>query len=178
MIKFEVAKGFEDKDIHLPERKTANAAGYDFEVAEDTIIPPYENLVGTMVCGSPVSMQKYSLDGVAAITKAFGARPTLVPTGVKAQMPDDMYLQLSIRSSSPLKYWLILANGNGIIDADYYGNQGNDGHIMFQIINLSPYPIELRKGDIIGQGIFLKYYTTDDDAATASRSGGFGSTNG
>ena len=47
---------------------------------------------------------------------------------------------------------------------------------MFQIINFSPYPIMLRKGDIIGQGKFIKYYITDDDAATASRTGGFGST--
>ena len=176
MIKFEVAKGWEDKNIHLPERKTAGSAGYDFEVAEDTLIPPYENLVGTMVCGSPVTMQEYSLEGVAAITKAFNTRPTLVPTGIKAAMPQDLCLVLSIRSSSPLKHWLVLANGEGLIDSDYYQNPDNDGHIMCQIINFSPYPIMLRKGDIIGQGKFIKYYTTDDDAATASRTGGFGST--
>ena len=32
---FEVAKGFEDKDINIPIRKTKYSAGYDIEAAED-----------------------------------------------------------------------------------------------------------------------------------------------
>ena len=32
---FEVAKGFEDKNIHLPVRKTKLSAGYDVEAAEE-----------------------------------------------------------------------------------------------------------------------------------------------
>lgn len=65
-----------------------------------------------------------------------------------------------------------------IIDADYYGNSSNDGEIMFQLINLSPYPILLRKGDVIGQGIIKRYLTTFDDEANGTRTGGFGSTDG
>ena len=38
---FEIAKGYEDKDIHMPVRKTAHSAGYDVEAAEDVIIPKY-----------------------------------------------------------------------------------------------------------------------------------------
>jgi dUTP pyrophosphatase len=91
-------------------------------------------------------------------------------------MPEDMYLELSVRSSCPLKHWLILANGVGIIDADYYNNPDNEGHIFFQIINLAPFPITLKKGDAIGQGIFKKYYLTDDDTVQGKRTGGFGST--
>ena len=87
------------------------------------------------------------------------------------------YLELSIRSSGPLKHWLMLANSVGIIDADYYNNSDNEGHIYFQIINLSPVPIQLKKGDIIGQGIIHKYITTEDDCANGERKGGFGSTN-
>ena len=75
-----------------------------------------------------------------------------------------------------LKNWLILANGVGIIDADYYNNHDNEGHIYFQIINLFPEDIILHKGDKIGQGVFLKYDTTIDDHAIEKRSGGFGST--
>ena len=63
-----------------------------------------------------------------------------------------------------------------IIDADYYNNPDNEGHIFFQIINLSPFDIVLKKGDAIGQGILKRYYTTDDDAAKGERTGGFGST--
>ena len=36
---------------------------------------------------------------------------------------------------------------------------------------------KLKKGDVIGQVIFQKYLTVDDDNATGMRTGGFGSTN-
>ena len=35
---FKVAKGFENKSIILPKRQTKNSAGYDFYVAEDTLV--------------------------------------------------------------------------------------------------------------------------------------------
>ena len=38
---FEVAKGFEDKNINLPVRKTKYSAGYDVEAAEDCVIPSF-----------------------------------------------------------------------------------------------------------------------------------------
>lgn len=117
------------------------------------------------------------LADAARVTKTMGCKPTLVPTGVKAQIEDGCYLQLSVRSSCPLKHWLILANGVGIIDSDYYNNPDNEGHIFFQIINLFPHDIILREGDKIGQGIILPFYITDDDEAIGDRLGGFGSTN-
>lgn len=81
-----------------------------------------------------------------------------------------------MRSSCPLKYWIILANGVGIIDSDYVDNSDNEGHIYFQVINLSPFDIQLKKGDTIGQGIIRTYDLTDDDNSNAERTGGFGST--
>ena len=63
-----------------------------------------------------------------------------------------------------------------IIDADYYNNPDNEGEIFFQLINLSPYNIILKKGEKIGQGIIKQYLSTEDDAATGDRLGGFGST--
>ena len=69
-----------------------------------------------------------------------------------------------------------MANSVGIIDADYYNNPDNEGEIFFQMINLSPFDIILRKGDIIGQGIIKPYLTTEDDNASGQRTGGFGST--
>ena len=39
---FEIAKGFENKGINLPERKTKYSAGYDIEAAEDIIIPSFQ----------------------------------------------------------------------------------------------------------------------------------------
>ena len=36
---FEIVKGYEDKDIHLPVRKTERSAGYDVEASEDIVLP-------------------------------------------------------------------------------------------------------------------------------------------
>ena len=175
MIKFEKVKKFADVHINLPTRKTKNSAGYDFEVAEDVVIPPI-NSMRDKIRNAVEEGWAISLDEMATITKAIKAKPTLVSTGVKCCLDPDTYLQLSVRSSCPLKYWLILANGVGIIDADYYNNPDNEGEIFFQIINLSPVPIALHKGDMIGQGIIQKYEVTNDDMAEGLRQGGFGST--
>ena len=145
---FEIAKGYEDKDIHLPVRKTKNSAGYDVETASDIVIEPYKH----------------------------GMKPTLIPTGLKAYCQDDEYYILVNRSSGPKK-GLVMANSIGIIDADYYGNESNDGHFYFQYWNFGDKPLEIKKGDVIGQVIFQKYLTVDDDNATGMRTGGFGSTN-
>ena len=146
---FEVAKGFEDKGINLPVRKTKFSAGYDVEAAEDTIIPSFKR----------------------------GNKPTLIKTGIKAYMADDEVLILANRSSNPGKKGLILANSIGVIDKDYYGNSDNDGHIMFAFYNIKDEDIEIKKGDCIGQAIFQKYLIADDDSAKGERTGGFGSTN-
>lgn len=145
---FEIAKGYEDKDIHMPVRKTKNSAGYDVEAASDVIIEPYKN----------------------------GMKPTLIPTGLKAYCQDDEYYILVNRSSGPKKGF-VMANSIGIIDADYYGNESNDGHFYFQYWNFGDKALEIKKGDVIGQVIFQKYLTVDDDNAAGMRTGGFGSTN-
>ena len=174
-------------DAVLPVRKTQASAGYDFFGADDIIIPPYEDLCNEMIgvlldesesIFDAVSDAKeaMTLDQIAALTKRAQAKPTLIPTGVKCHLDPNTFLQLSIRSSSPLKYWIILANGVGIIDADYYNNPDNEGHIYFQVINLSPIPIKIKKGDAIGQGIIMNYNKTYDDHANQLREGGFGST--
>lgn len=146
---FEIAKGFEDRQINLPIRKTKYSAGYDVEAAEDCIIPSFKK----------------------------GQKPTLVKTGLKAYMQDDEYLMLCNRSSNPGKKGLILSNSIGIVDKDYYGNPDNDGAIMFAFYNVKEEDIEIKKGDCIGQAIFQKYLTVDEDNAEGKRTGGFGSTN-
>ena len=145
---FEIAKGFEDKNINLPVRKTKYSAGYDIEAAEDTVVPSFKK----------------------------GMKPTLVKTGLKAYMQDDEMLLLYNRSSNPGKKGLIVANSVGVIDKDYYGNPDNDGHIMFAFYNIKEEDLEIKKGDVIGQGIFQKYLIVDDDLASGERLGGFGST--
>ena len=100
----------------------------------------------------------------------------LIPTGIKCQIDDGYYLQLALRSSTPKKKGLMLANGVGIIDSDYYNNLDNEGHIMFQVYNFTDAEVNISKGERIGQGMFIKYFKTDDDVASGIRTGGFGST--
>ena len=145
---FEIAKGWEDKDINIPVRKTKFAAGYDIEAAEDIVIPSFKK----------------------------GMAPVLIPTGLKAYMEDDEVLYLYNRSSNPKKKGLVLANSVGVVDKDYYGNPDNDGHIMFAFFNIKDEDIIIKKGEAIGQGVFSKYLVTDGDVALGDRTGGFGST--
>ena len=174
MAKFEKVSRMADVEFDMPKRKTECSAGYDMVVAETVVIPPMYELLEKLT--DNYDYDTYTLDTVAKMTKAQGAKPTLVSTGVKCQMDKDTYLELSVRSSCPLKHWLVLANSVGIIDADYYNNQDNEGEIFFQFINFGPFPIQLNKGDAIGQGILKPYLKTEDDAATGLREGGFGST--
>ena len=102
----------------------------------------------------------------------------LVPTGVKAYMQDDEYLGMHIRSSMAVKKRIMLVNNVGIIDADYYNNEDNEGHIMLALLNMGSEPIALPKGERVAQGIFYNYLVADgdDNAEKAVRGGGFGST--
>ena len=146
MRKFEVAKGFEDRGVVLPQRKTAKSAGYDIIALtdEDVYVHP----------GMSVNLE----------------------TGVKACMEDDEVMLLFIRSSLGIKKGITLSNSCAVIDADYYGNPDNDGHIMFAFFNIKDEDITIKKGEAIGQGIFSKYLVTDGDVALGERTGGFGST--
>jgi dUTP pyrophosphatase len=103
---------------------------------------------------------------------------SLIPTGLKAYLPANEYLGIHIRSGLAFKNALSLINGQGIIDADYYNNSGNEGHIMIAVYNHGDEPVSVAKGDRIAQGIFYQYLLTDHDGAgqLPTRSGGLGST--
>ena len=99
-----------------------------------------------------------------------------VPTGIKAQMEDDEYLMLLVRSSMGFKYNVRLCNQVGIVDSDYYNNPDNEGHMFIKIQNEGKEVPKINKGDRFAQGIFNKFYLVDDDCADKDRTGGFGST--
>ena len=134
--------------IKLPKRSTSKSAGYDFFAIEDVYIPPYK----------------------------LGDDPVMIPTGVKVKMQDDEYLMLVNRSSNPKKKKLVIPNSLGIIDADYYGNEDNEGEMFFGFYNLSNETVVVKKDEKLGQGIFMKYLLIDNDQTTEVRHGGWGST--
>ena len=146
MVKFEKVRRIEE-GIRLPERATANSAGYDFFAIEDITCP--------------------------------AKKLTRVMTGVKCELLPNMVLILANRSSNPSKRGLMLSNGIGIVDADYYNNIENEGEIGFEFYNFSEADVEIKKGEKIGQGMITHFIRTENDFGenlNTTRSGGFGST--
>lgn len=100
----------------------------------------------------------------------------MIWTDVKASMYYDNALIIIPRSSMG-KHPIMISNTVGLIDSDYYGNESTDGNIGFRLFNLGTTPYEIKAGDRIGQGIFIKYGIVKDDNTATERKGGFGSTN-
>lgn len=162
---FEIVSKYQNKGLKLPKRATQASAGYDFYAAEDLVIPSFWK--GVQVLDQGLSLNEAHPEAI---------KPSLIPTGIKAYMPDDEFLMLVNRSSSPIKFQLAMPNSVGIIDADYYNNPNNEGEIFLQIMNYGLNDHEIKKGDRICQGIFLPYRTSaEEDLPEATRSGGFGS---
>ena len=176
--KFEIVSKYKGKNINLPKRQTRFSAGYDIEAACDITIPSiwtpsliiYVNKYYNNRYDDAEQLhefQNYIEDTI---------KPTLVPTGIKVKMPRDNMLLLYNRSSNPLKRDLILANGVGVIDSDYYNNENNEGEILGSFYNFGIRNYHIKKGDRIVQGIFQNYALVDNDDADCERKGGFGST--
>jgi len=102
----------------------------------------------------------------------------VVPTGFKVHMNDDEIFNLFIRSGTGFKYNVRLSNQVGIIDADYYGNESNEGHMFISFTNHGKKDWEnVGLESKMAQGIFMPYYVTrDDNSLNNIRKGGFGST--
>ncbi len=103
-------------------------------------------------------------------------RVTLIPTGLKAYMEADEVLLVTIRSSVATKLGLLLANGVGVIDADYVDNPSNEGHIYVALLNPTDQTVRVDRGQTIAQGLFTRFLLVEDDQTEGKRTGGFGST--
>lgn len=97
-----------------------------------------------------------------------------IPVGFKIKMPRNEGFFIYSRSSYSLKDVVIPAGVN-IIDADYYDNPDNEGDFFIVIKNNGKEKFNIVQGDRIAQGVFQKYYKTNDDKNNKSRISGFGS---
>lgn len=86
-----------------------------------------------------------------------------LPTGIKAYFQNDEVLMVVVRSSTGFKYNIRLVNQVGIIDADYYNNKNNEGHIFLKIQNEGTETVKFKAGEAIAQGLFFKYLITKSD---------------
>nr|DAJ02132.1 MAG TPA: dUTPase [Caudoviricetes sp.] len=185
MARFEiVSKYVNDRELLTPKRATAGSVGYDLVCAVDTIVPSsliFFQKITRLTGMSPSEI--VTLDDVkkyiVQMEKAFGQRlrPTLVPTGIKIYCNPNEYFAVCSRSGMPLKHLLLVANSIGIVDSDYADNPGNEGEIFVQFLNLSPYDIEIKKGERIAQGMFIPTIVAENDNYNDNeRLGGHGST--
>ena len=97
----------------------------------------------------------------------------IIKTGVGYEgMPEDMWLDLRLRSGTSAKRPVLLANGAGVLDSDFEGRE-----IGIILYNRSHNYLTIDKGDKIAQMVYLKYYKIDDETKpTEVRVGGTGST--
>ena len=132
--------------IALPQRATAGSSGYDIRTPFGFTLGPGEDLV--------------------------------IPTGLRAWIAPGWWLMLMPRSGLGFRLYTRLANTVGNIDSDYY-SADNEGHIMVKLrleLPASAAAHPFAAGDGICQGVFVPFGITEDDAATETRTGGFGST--
>ena len=125
---------------------------------------------------STLNSAGYDFYSVISFTLSPGER-RVIPTGIKVSMNSNEFLSIYIRSSLGFKWNIRMCNQVGIIDADYYNNSENEGHIFVCLMNEGNKVLEIKKGDRIVQGIFMPFLITDDDKTTDIRMGGIGSTN-
>ena len=100
-----------------------------------------------------------------------------IPTGIRCETYVRWVLMIYPRSGLGFKYRLQLNNTVGVIDSDYFYSD-NEGHIFIKMTNDSNEGkvVDVQAGQGIAQGIFMTYGISEDDDATETRNGGFGST--
>lgn len=101
----------------------------------------------------------------------------IVKTNLIIKVPEDHFLLVASRSSTPIRKGLMVLNGIGVIDQDFHGENDEIGVILYSI---SKDPVQIEKGERIAQAILVKMGLVDkfieiDHKGTRSR-GGFGST--
>ena len=133
-----------------------------------------------------VSLPEYQTPGAAGFDLAASGDVVvepgsiaLVPTGLVIKVPDGHFLGIFARSSTPLKRGLMVANGVGVIDADYCGTTDE---IKVQVLNFTSTAVRVAKGDRIAQGVFIpltraRWEERSGDLREGAR-GGFGATGG
>ena len=132
---------------------------------------------------SSVPLPSYATSGAAGFDLAASVEMTiqpgevtLVPTGLVIETPPGHFLGIFARSSTPLKRGLMVANGVGVIDADYCGPADE---IKIQLLNFTDSTVQVKRGERLAQGVVLpcpRVEWEEVDAIVAPSRGGFGST--
>lgn len=148
-----------------------------FEAIREDLLPVYDGV--KMVPKKPTKSTERSAcfdlfslsEGVVMPNESVKIR-----TGIKAYMMENEALMLYGRSGMGIK-GLVLANTVGVIDADYYSNESNDGEIIVCLRNLSHTAQQINVGDKVAQVMFIATLpAVGGEVKNSTRKGGFGST--
>jgi len=101
-----------------------------------------------------------------------------IPSNLIIKVPQGYALQLIPRSSLFTKKQLIFPHSIGLIDSDFCGK---DDEIQLQVLNLSNNLIQIKKGERLAQGLFVKtsqasFQEISQENLLSNSRGGFGST--
>lgn len=99
-----------------------------------------------------------------------------IPANVIVETPPGYMLLISLRSSTPAKYGLLIPHGIGVIDNDYCGEEDE---IMIQVYNFTDREVTVPRGARIAQGMFVKIERAEWEEVESmgkKTRGGFGST--
>jgi len=99
-----------------------------------------------------------------------------IPTGIRCRMADNYVMLIFPRSSLGIKRNMFIANTIPVVDADYYMNSENEGHIFICIKNCGDKTLELDAGEAFAQAVFVEYGVADNGDIIEKRVGGIGST--
>ena len=126
---------------------------------------------------------EYKTAGAAAFDLATIETRTLAPgeiyrfrTGLVFMVPKGHFMLIASRSSNAPKKGITMANGMGIIDSDYCGE--ND-EVFLPIQNITAEPVTVEAGERIAQAMILpapQMEIAETLTTGASDRGGFGST--
>lgn len=169
MAKLIVLEEFKDK-TDLPVRATKGAAGYDLTLTEDVIVPSLWKVIFDNLEEEDLGKIKTLKENSEWIKEH--KLMTLLSTGLTIDCAEDEHLDIRPRSGLSNKNLLLIPNSPGLVDSDY-----KNFEIKVGLLNLSPFSIELHKGERIAQAVFEKHLICEDEEeVTKERNGGFGST--
>ena len=156
------------EDAHMPEYGSEWAACFDLKAS----LRDSDNVT---VYNQMNHKEKRSVEDDRKIQLHPGER-MLVPTGLVFDMKEGFSLRIHPRSGLSLKNGIVVANCEGVVDADYV----QQTYVMLH--NISGVPFVIRDGDRIAQAelvtIFQPKIVESDmePEEKTSRKGGFGST--
>jgi len=134
-------------------------------LAEEEFIPTYGSLFAAGADARACIQEEFTL---------LPGRSSLIPTGVRVEIPEGYEIQVRPRSGLALKHQITVLNTPGTIDADYRGEIG------VILINHGTQPFVITRGMRIAQfvlapvckAVFLRRELT----VTTRGEGGFGHT--